>query len=362
MRILVTGGGTGGHVFPALEVARLAQAQGHEVTYFGSQRGQEAERAPQAGIEFEGFPVAPFRASQLSSWVNTLRAIRAVRQRLLKQRFDGVLSTGGYPAGPVLLALRSFEVPVVFLEANAVPGRVHRLRLKHLRKVCVVFEEAKQYYSVPCERTGLPLRGELVEIARSFPSSGNGGYTTVCLGGSQGAETLNRVFLGLVKTHIEDESLRWVQVCGKNLYQQCQETASLYGLSARLRIEPFLKGEELAGLYSMVQEAISRAGAGTLSELALFGIPSVLVPYPYASFAHQARNAEVFQRLGGAVVIEQNSLTPESLERAWRWWYESKERREEASRSLRAWSVPDATQRVLKALVDEIDAFQKRSR
>ncbi len=359
MRLLITGGGTGGHVFPALEVARLAQVQGYEVVYYGSQRGQEAEMAPQSGIEFEGFSIVPFRARRLSSWVITLKAVRAVRQRLLGQRFQAVLSTGGYPAGPVLLALRVFGVPVVFLEANAVPGRVHRLRMKNLKRVCLVFEEAKRYYSVPCERTGLPLRAELVESALAYPPPlKSGEFTTVCLGGSQGAETLNRAFLSLVKGYVGDKSLKWVQVSGKKLYHECRDITASYGLPGTVRVEPFVLGRQLAELYSSADVAISRAGAGTLSELALFGVPSVLVPYPYASFAHQFRNAEVFHRLNGALIVEQNSLTVESLDKAWRWWYESKERREKASQSLRAWSIPDATQRVLKVLVEEANAFQ----
>ncbi|MEM4409455.1 MAG: UDP-N-acetylglucosamine--N-acetylmuramyl-(pentapeptide) pyrophosphoryl-undecaprenol N-acetylglucosamine transferase, partial [Candidatus Caldarchaeum sp.] len=180
MRILITGGGTGGHVFPALEVARLAQKQGHQAVYFGSLRGQEAELAPKSGVAFEGFSMLPFVAFRLPSWVATLKAIRAVRRRLFTQKFDVVLSTGGYPGGAVLIAIQAFDVPVVFLEANAVPGKVHRLRMKNLMKVCVVFEEAIQYYAVPCERTGLPLREELVEAAQVPLPRQEKEFTTVC--------------------------------------------------------------------------------------------------------------------------------------------------------------------------------------
>jgi len=365
VRLIVTGGGTGGHVYPALEVARYAVAEGCEVIYFGSVRGLESRAAQKAGIPFQGFRASPLRKpwspSGLRSFVGILRSSSQARVAMRDWQPNAVFSTGGYAAAPVLNAARSFGVPMVIHEQNSVPGRTNRLASRFASAVCVVFEEALRYFDGRATVTGMPLRRELVEAAasqdgvrgtsRALDSASGDRFFTLALGGSQGSAALNAAVLTLA-THVGTDAEEWLQVCGPSQFESCARALERVGAPPHFTQQPFLETGELVEAYCRADLAVTRAGTGVLCELALFGIPGIFVPYPHAHADHQRRNAEVISRLGGGTVIAQSELTPEHLTAAWRTWREDEAKRQAASDTLRSWVIRDATERIWNIITE----------
>lgn len=349
MRLIVTGGGTGGHVYPALEVARHAADHGCEVVYYGSLRGIESRVVQKAGIPFQGFRSSPLQRpwspAGLRSFVGILRSSSHAKAAMRVWQPHVVFSTGGYAAAPVLNAARSLGVPIIIHEQNSTPGRTNRLASRFAKVVCVVFDEALGHFGENAVVTGMPLRREIVERAASLNPKSGGRFFTLALGGSQGSAALNEAVLTLA-THVGTAEEEWLQVCGPGQFEMCARALERVGAPPNFAQKPFLEADDLADAYCRADLAVTRAGTGVLCELALFGIPGIFVPYPYAHANHQLHNAEVIARLGGGTVIPQSELTPERLTAAWRLWREDEARRRTAGKALQNWVVRDATQRI----------------
>lgn len=350
MRLVVTGGGTGGHVFPALEIAKAARENGHQVIYFGSLRGQESEACRQAEIEFEGFPVTsvgnPLSPRGMKRLFIAYRSISKAKEKLEAWKPDLIFSTGGYSAVPVLGAAKSLKSKVVLHEQNSVPGKVHRTAGKFAIKVCCVFDESSRWFGNKAIRTGLPLRKELLEASMDVKPEGT--MTTLSFGGSQGALAINEAVLTL-SHRLGDSGGRWVHVTGKNLYDSFAKSAKRL-TGSNHEVHAFLSAKEMADAIHGSDLAIARSGAGACCELALFGVPAIYVPLPNAHADHQFHNANAIAKLGGASVIRQNALTPDRLEQEWHAWSQNGERREAARECLRNWAIRDATERVVSLL------------
>lgn len=350
MRLAVTGGGTGGHVYPALEVAQVARSAGCEVSYVGSLRGIEASECDQRGFQFHGVASVPLAAlwtpKGLRSMLVTVRAISAATAILSKNKSDLVFSTGGYSAGPVLSAARAHGIPCVIHEQNTVPGRTHKYAARFAKRACVVFDESSRWLRCPTVRTGMPLRHELVEIAAEQRAKPD--LLTLVIGGSQGAAAINEAVLTLVTQH--GSRGEWLHIAGPKLYENAVKASERLGSARSYRVRPFLNGSEMAAAISEASIAISRAGAGTLCELALFGVPAVLIPYPFAQADHQYHNAKAIEKIGGALVMRQSEMTPQSLASSWLHWADDAAAREEASRRLKTWAISDAAVRVWEVL------------
>ncbi len=355
MKLIVTGGGTGGHVFPALEVARAAGAQGADVLYLGSERGQEQGVCRRADLPFMGFPSEPvYSVKTWRGWkalANLLRATFQARVVLKKVQPDIVFSTGGYASAPIVRAARTLSIPYVLHEQNAAPGRSNLMAASHARAIATTFHAAKEHFdSAKVVRTGLPVRQELRQRAierkllmDAYP------LRVLVSGGSQGAAAINEAALGVATRITRD--LRWLHLTGPKHFETMFQTYEKMGIGAIYEVKAFLEGADMANAYSETSLAVTRSGAGTLSELAAFGIPSVLVPYPHAQANHQFHNASEFESMGAAVIIEQQDLQPANLEEALLKWIDVGSARESAREALAAWDVPDAAERILKLLV-----------
>lgn len=361
MRLIVTGGGTGGHVYPALEVAKAFSSAGADVTYFGSLRGIEREACQKANVPFVGLQSAPlgkpWTPSGLAGYLRLAQSIAKARSAFASNRPDCVFSTGGYAAGPSLQAARSLGIPVVLHEQNATPGRTHRIAAKFAKRVCGVFEEAAEHFPSKYIRTGMPLREELIEASKSRASHPE--FQTLCIGGSQGASALNEAVMSLALR--VGERYRWLHVSGPKLYETTAKAAERLSAPSGYRVVPFLDAPAMARALSTSALAIARSGAGVVSELALFGIPAIFVPYPLAHADHQTHNAAAIVKIGGASLLAQRDLTPERLEAEWSAWARDEGRRMTAASSLRNWSIPDATARVRRIIEEVASASAVRS-
>lgn len=355
MRLVVTGGGTGGHVFPALEVARLARAQGWEIVYLGSLRGIEGGACRKAGIPFHGFGSEPLYSPKTVKGVVALaklaRASADASKKLKVLRPAAVFSTGGYSSAPVVAAARRLHIPYVLHEQNSVPGRTNKMAAKHAAKIATTFVGAETHFPADkVVRTGLPVRRELREMA----SAPRFDYDALPLrvlvfGGSQGSAAINEAALATAARLVGKE-IRWVHVTGRAHFETLFPSYEKLGLSSIYEMKSFLEGEAMGEAYSESSLVVSRSGAGTLSELAAFQLPSVLVPYPQAYAGHQQANAEEFRLMGASTLIDQGALHPSVLEQHLIEWMESPDRREQARARLREWDSPNAGEEIIKLI------------
>lgn len=354
MRLVVTGGGTGGHVYPALEVARAAIAKGAEVRYFGSLRGQEVSLSRKANLEFVGFASEPvYSIRKPRGWVALARLARATlhaRRALRRHRPDVIFSTGGYSSAPITRAAQMLGIPYVLHEQNAVPGRSNRMAARHALAVATTFHAAAEHFvGAKVVRTGLPVRQELREKAldRRLPMDAYP-LRILVVGGSQGAASINEAAIAVAARAHRD--LRWLHVTGPKHFEMMFQTYEKLGIGSIYQVKAFLEGEAMADAYADASLVIGRAGAGTISELAAFGLPSVLIPYPHAQANHQYHNAREIESIGAANVMAQDALTPASLETTLLQWIDVESARESAREALAGWDVPDAAERIWSLL------------
>lgn len=354
MRLVITGGGTGGHVFPALEVARLARERGHELLYLGSLRGQEGPLCQKDAIAFQGFSTEPVysvrSAKGMRALAKALVATARARHALKSWPPDAVFSTGGYSAAPVVNAARSLKLPYVLLEANSVPGRSNALFAKQAKAVATVFRTSEEHFpGANVVRTGMPIRRELREAASKVGRRNENNVLIV--GGSQGSEFLNKT-VPKAAALLNRTDLRWLHAAGKGnaeAVRLANQSALSPEIQENYKVVPFLQTDDMAKAYAEATVVVGRSG-GSLAEFALFGVPSVLVPLPSAAGDHQTKNALEFMEMGAATLLPQASVTDQSLSEALAGWLSDRERRTRAGEALKAFDDPEATSKILSLL------------
>lgn len=358
LRLAVTGGGTGGHVFPALEVARLARDAGWDVKYFGSLRGIEGKACLRADIPFVGFASEPLYRIYTPRGIRAAYRIAQARSRARAAILDFaphvLLSTGGYSSAPVVMAARSLGVPYVIHEQNTVPGRTNQLFGQDAYRICTVFSASSKFF--PDGRsvhTGLPIRAELRKSAQgALPQTHSiekAAPIVLVMGGSQGSVAINDIALA-TGVRMSSEPVQWLHVTGTKHFEPTIASRNKMALSADYTVKAYLDAEQMASALFSCTLAVCRSGAGTLGELAAFRKPSVLVPFPGAFRDHQRLNAEEFRSIGAAEVILQRDLRAAELERKIVEWFKDSKKRDVASINLAAWDKPNAAAEILGIL------------
>jgi UDP-N-acetylglucosamine--N-acetylmuramyl-(pentapeptide) pyrophosphoryl-undecaprenol N-acetylglucosamine transferase len=325
LRVLVAAGGTAGHVFPGLAVARqLRDRFGADVLFIGRTDGQEATLVPEAGFRLATVEARPFvRRVSIAALRAPLAALRAAgRARRVVRGADVVLGMGGYVSVPVSLAAGRERVPLVIHEQNAVLGLANRVAARWAAAVALAFEDASP--GIPRRTaavvTGNPVRESVLRVpmerealakeARAEFRLEPDRRTVVVFGGSQGALHLNQAAVGAARVLSGRSDLQILLVTGPAHHERFRrEIRPSAGLL--LRAEAFVERMEL--VYACADLAVARAGASTVAELAVSGLPALLIPYPYATGRHQEANARALQRAGGASVLLDDQLGPESL-------------------------------------------------
>lgn len=359
MRLVVTGGGTGGHVYPALEIARAASAEGHEVAYFGSLMGQEGKLCKERGLPFTGFPSQPlYSIKKPKGWVAAYRIWKSVglaKSALRDFAPDAVFSTGGYSSAPVVSAAKALGIPYVIHEQNTVPGRTNRMLSAHAFAVATTFLSGSEHFGkARTERTGLPIRIELrqgMQGTLNFAPKATGDHKRILvMGGSQGAQVLNEVALGAAM-RLNTQNLHWTIVAGVKHYDSILETMKRMNLEAEINFRAYLSADEMATALFESDVVVCRSG-GSLAEVAAFRKPSVLIPYPHAMGNHQHHNAEEFVEMGAALLLPQGELSAGTLASRVMAWLDDSEAMAHAQQSLAEWDVPDTNRRILSLLAD----------
>ncbi|MCC6746676.1 MAG: undecaprenyldiphospho-muramoylpentapeptide beta-N-acetylglucosaminyltransferase [Deltaproteobacteria bacterium] len=357
MRVAIAGGGTGGHVFPALAVAEelLARAPGSEVLFVGSSGGLEERLIPAHGYRLELLKVGKLKGASSVVRMRTLAGLPGALARALGilRRFDPqvLVGVGGFASGPMALAAWLRHCPVVLLEQNAIPGLTNRVLARLASRVVVSFAEATARF--PRGRAvllGNPLRRPLVAaLARSGPPHG-APRSLLVLGGSQGARRVNELMVAaapaIFRVH---PGLRLVHQTGAADETWVAERYREAKLSVEVR--PFI--DDVAAAYREANLVISRAGATTCAELCLAGKPALLVPYPFAADDHQRANARALESTGGALVLSQQELEPAQLADEVIRLFSDPQLLLRMGAALRTAARPDAAARVV-ALLEEL--------
>ena len=316
MKILISGGGTGGHIFPALSIATAVKRRSPaaQILFVGALGRMEMERVPAAGYEIIGLPVAGFDRRRL--WRNfavvlkMLRSMRLARKILRNFRPDVAVGVGGYASGPTLKAAQKKGIPTLLQEQNSYAGVTNKLLAKKADAICVAYSGMERFF--PADKivmTGNPVRHEIV-TAREDPATARRALgfdparpLVAVVGGSLGARTVNDAMKLAVEKILEaGASVLWQT--GKLYSDECQEFAAPLmekWSSERLQVMPFVSRMDL--VYRGAAILVSRAGASTISEIQLTGVPSVLIPSPNVAEDHQRHNAMALADRGAAVMI-----------------------------------------------------------
>jgi UDP-N-acetylglucosamine--N-acetylmuramyl-(pentapeptide) pyrophosphoryl-undecaprenol N-acetylglucosamine transferase len=348
---VMAGGGTGGHVIPALAVARELRERGHSVRFIGTRRGIEAKLVPPENFPIEWIEIGGLKRVGLRRTLATLAELpwstwQAARM-LDRAGPAAVFSMGGYVAGPVLLAALWKNVPVVVMEPNAVPGFTHRHLARFVARALVGFPETARWFPEGrAEVTGLPVRADFFSIARR-PRGET--LTVLIMGGSQGSRTLNRAVeesWPLWANQPGIESIRLLHQTGAAAYEDIAQRFQKSGVKGE--IAPFLT--DVPRALAEADLVVSRSGMGAVSELAAAGKPSILVPLPTASDQHQLRNAEAFEKAGAARLMLDVEITGVRLVEEVTRLSSEPGRLEKMGDAARAFARPEAARRAAEIL------------
>jgi UDP-N-acetylglucosamine--N-acetylmuramyl-(pentapeptide) pyrophosphoryl-undecaprenol N-acetylglucosamine transferase len=309
VRVMIMAGGTGGHVFPALAVEQYLEQAGHNVTWLGTRKGIEAKVVPEAGIEIDWLNVTGLRGKGVLSLILApfmlLKACWQAYQIVKQRNPDVVLGLGGFASGPGGLMSWVLGKPLVIHEQNRVPGTTNRLLT---RVATTILEAFPQSYpdEINATFTGNPIRKAMLGISAK-PSQGC--QNILVIGGSLGAAILNQTVPGALKILSSEMQLNVIHQTGSTTFDEAIGNYKQVGIDADIR--PFI--EDMKAVYEWADLVICRAGAMTISELAVAGLPAILVPLPHAIDDHQTKNAEYLSNDDAAILIRQKDLTADSL-------------------------------------------------
>jgi len=359
LKILIAGGGTGGHVFPGIAVAEELRAHhpNVQVLFIGGRRGLEATAVPEAGFALRTLATAGFARRRWWRWpwaalVNLFGLLQALWIVII-ERPRAVLGTGGYVSGPVSVAAKLMGVPLLLQEQNSIPGLTNRWLAGIADEVHLSFLEARSYFSRRdhLKVTGNPVRahilaGEREQAMREFQLD-PGRPTLFVFGGSLGARRINNAAVDALRRLQGRVQVQCILQTGRDEYEAVKQAVENEGLPAT--VLPFVKKMHLA--YAAADLVVCRAGAMTLAEIAVSGRPSILVPYPFAAHDHQRVNAANLADRGAAVVIEDSELTGERLAQEIAHLLADRTAPSRMSANARLFARPDAAARLARSLV-----------
>jgi UDP-N-acetylglucosamine--N-acetylmuramyl-(pentapeptide) pyrophosphoryl-undecaprenol N-acetylglucosamine transferase len=352
LRVLIAGGGTGGHIIPALAVAReLKKRHGADVLFVGTARGMETRLVPNAGFELRLIHVGQLNNVSLMTRVRTVlglpKSLLDCRAMMKEWRPGAVFGVGGYASGPVMAAALWMGVPTMAFEPNAMPGMANRLVGKRVQAAAVNFPDAAKWFR-NCEVTGIPARPEFFAVR---DAEAIGRPRLLVFGGSQGARILNTNVPKIAKLLLDAVPGLTIlhQSGGKNL----EVTQAAYAASgvdaARVEVRAFI--DDMPARFAEASLVMSRSGASTVAELAAAGKPSLLVPFAAAADAHQKRNAEAMVAAGAAAMLEEAEIAePGRLLKTLTGLLKDEEQLKAMGQAARLQAHPDAAERIADRL------------
>lgn len=361
MRILVTGGGTGGHIYPALAFIRYVQKiqPDSEFLYVGTHRGLENKIVPETGISFKTIKIQGFKRKLSFENIKTVQlfieSIKRSKEILREFKPDVVIGTGGYVSGSVVYAAARMKIPTIVHEQNSVPGITNKFLSRFADKVGICFPDAAQYF--PESKTVLVGNPRAQEVVTSGKSEVLEQYgllpdipTVLIFGGSQGALKINQAVIQALPQFSQKE-YQVLYASGDRYYNEISEKFDVGKISRNLSLQPYIKN--MTDVMANVDLLIARAGATSIAEFTALGLPGILIPSPYVTNDHQTKNAQSLVNAGAVKMIADADLTGDKLVEAVDEIMNDPEKRERMAKASRQEGIPDAAER-LWTLVNEI--------
>ncbi len=325
MKVILSGGGTGGHIYPAVAIAdqiRRLRPEA-EILFVGTEKGMERELVPQSGYPIRFITVSGFDRHNLLKSVKTMADLRKglheAKKILREERPDLVIGTGGYVCGPVVRTAARMGIPCYLHEQNALPGMTNRMLEKEVRKIFISFAEGAEHFQ--CKEklivTGNPVRAAFFETdpaaCRARLGLGPEDFFLLCFGGSRGAGRINEVMLESLPRLLDVPGMRVCFITGKYYYDEIEAKLREQGLLEREALTLMPYASEIQDLMAAADLLISRAGALTVSEITACGKVSIFIPSPNVTGNHQYFNAKVVADRGGGLLLEEKDLSAETL-------------------------------------------------
>lgn len=350
LRVLMAGGGTGGHVIPALAVAEELRRRGHEALFVGTKRGYEAKLVPRANFPIEWIEIGGLKRVGLVQTFRTVwmlpMSVLQVMRIIGRYRPHALFSMGGYVAGPAVLAAWLRRVPIVVMEPNAMPGFTNRRGARFVSKALLSFGEAASFFRPgTTEITGVPVRREFFQLAPKSPARSE--VTILVTGGSLGSRTLNRAIRESWPLFAASPlPVRLIQQTGVQEAAEMEAAFAKTGLPGQ--VSAFL--DDMPAMFAQADLLVCRAGASAVAELAAAGKPAILVPYPFAADDHQLHNAEAMQSAGAARLVRDSEMNGQRLFDEVRTLVADSGRLTAMSEAARSLAKPHAAERAADAL------------
>lgn len=358
LKVIISGGGTGGHIFPAISIAngikkKYPQA---EILFIGAEDRMEMQRVPASGYKIVGLPVAGFERKKIWKNFGVLlklnKSMRIARKTIQDFGPNIVIGVGGYASGPTLKAANQLNIPTLLQEQNSHAGVTNKLLASKAARICVAYEGMESFF--PKENitlTGNPIRQDLI-ISEEKRKEGYEHFnldpkkkTILILGGSLGAHTINKSVTNNLGKITREKDIQFLWQSGKHYYQYCLFEMDRYSDSdVPIILTEFISRMDLA--YSIADLIVSRAGAGSISEFSILGKPVILVPSPNVAEDHQTKNAMALVRKNAAILVSdkgaENTLIPAALE-----LIRNENKLQELSGNILKMALPDAAEKIV---------------
>jgi UDP-N-acetylglucosamine--N-acetylmuramyl-(pentapeptide) pyrophosphoryl-undecaprenol N-acetylglucosamine transferase len=355
MRLMISGGGTGGHIYPALALIEELRKTDHnaDVLYVGSTRGLEKDIVPKNNIKFEELEIQGFKRSLSLTNVKTValffKSLHKSKKLIKRFKPDVVIGTGGYVSGAVLYAAAQMGIPTMIHEQNSMVGLTNRFLSKHVDKIAVGFKDAiSQFPKSKTVYTGNPRAQQVANLKSTFKWSNLGLQddvpTLLIFGGSQGALKINNVVVDSINM-FNHKDYQVVFVTGQKRYADVMDKLAGKNISNNILIKDYIS--DMPSMLPKVSAIVGRAGATSLAEITALGIPSVLIPSPYVTADHQTKNALSLVKNDAALIITESDLTPQSLVQNSDFLMTDEKKRKIMAANSKKMGCPDAATRVL---------------
>ncbi len=356
LKFILSGGGTGGHIYPAIAIADELKARfpDAEFLFVGAKDKMEMQKVPQAGYKIEGLWIAGLqRKLTLQNMMFPFKLMNSLwKSRKIIRKFqpDVVIGTGGFASGPLLQAANSFNIPTVIQEQNSYPGITNKLLSKKANKICVAYENLERFF--PEEKivfTGNPVRQDLLEInskraeAIAYFNLDVAKKTLLVLGGSLGARRVNQLIEKELQSIIA-QGIQLIWQCGKLYFEDYKH----YSDEGKVQVVAFIDRMDL--VYAASDFVISRAGASSVSELCLVGKPTIFIPSPNVAEDHQTKNAKAIVDKNGAILLRESELD-EKFESVFTDLISNENLQNQLSENIKKLAKPNATKDIVEEII-----------
>lgn len=365
--VLIACGGTGGHLFPGIAVAETLKERGYQSTLLISEKKiDDLASSGHSDLHFEKMPFLampkPWSPKMIAFLSGVFKGFQQCKGIIQKNDTKVVLGMGGFTSFAPALAGQRTKLPTMIHDSNAIPGKANRIIAKFCNTVLLGFEECGKYFPAEKEKrvVGTPIRSALSRAAKSqledpykFFNLDPKLKTVVIIGGSQGARGINNAIVHSLR-HLVGLGIQLLHITGPGDYKSVRDSYQGKEMGETSHVAAFCHRMELA--YAIADLVLARSGASTLAELAYFGVPSILVPYPHAADDHQTLNAEIFHKAGAGLMIREGELSPEKLVESLQSILLHKDRYDAMKKATESIGVKDAAERIADLIEEKISA------